>query len=136
MSDVPYNDAVADRSGGLFASLQRLFATLLATVQTRVEIVATELEEERERIKQFIVLGVVALVFVSLGTVVLTIFATLWLWETLGIQALGVIGAVLLLAGAVVGGVVFARERSRPRLFSTTLAELAKDGRALRGEHE
>lgn len=112
-------------------SMQRLLGSLLSVLQTRIEIVATELEEERERVKELVLYGVFALVFISLGMITLTVFVTLWLWESYGVHALGVIGAVLLGTGIAIALRARRNERARPRLFSTTLAELRKDHQTL-----
>lgn len=122
------------RSGGLLHSLQRLLSSLLSVVQTRIEIVATEFEEERERIKGLVVYGVFALVFISLGVITLTVFVTLWLWELYGVHALGVMGLVFLGTGIFLALRARSNERARPRLFATTLAELRKDRHGLHSD--
>lgn len=117
----------AGHATGLLASLQRLLATLLEIVQTRVAIVATEYEEERERIRELVVFGFLALFFVSLGIVLLTLFVVMLFWETHRLYVMG--GFALLYLGLGVATVVSLRRRlkSRPRLFAATLAEFAKD---------
>lgn len=123
-------------AGGLISSVQRLINSVLAVVQTRIEIIATEFEEERERIKELVFYGVFALVFISLGIIALTVFVTIWLWETYGIQALGILGLVFLGIGFTMALLTRKRERARPRLFATTLAEISKDRDTLRNDHE
>lgn len=117
----------AGHATGLLASLQRLLATLLEIVQTRVAIVATEYEEERERIRELVVFGFLALFFISLGIVLLTLFVVMLFWETHRLYVMG--GFALLYLGLGVAAVVALRRRlqSRPRLFATTLTELSKD---------
>ena len=105
-------------------------------LQTRIQIVATELEEERERIKALVVYGVFALVFISLGIIMLTLFVTLWLWELYGVQALGIVGLIFLGAGIAIALRARSNERTRPRMFATTLSELDKDRQNLHGRHE
>ena len=123
-------------TAGLLSSGQRFLSSLLSVVQTRIEIVATEFEEERARIKQLVLHGVFALVFISLGIITLTVFITLWLWELYGVQALGVMGVIFLGTGIAIGLRGRSNDRQRPRLFSTTLAELGKDRQTLRDGHE
>jgi uncharacterized membrane protein YqjE len=119
--------ASTGRATGLLASLQRLLATLLEILQTRVEIVATEYEEERERIRELIVFGFLALFFVNLGVVLFTLFTVMLLWETHRLYALGGLAVLYLGLGLIAVTVLRRRNRSRPRLFATTLAELSKD---------
>lgn len=120
---------------GLFASMQRLLATVLATVRTRVEILATELEEEREHLKSLVIYSVLALVLLCLGLVALTVFVTLWLWQWFGAYTLGVAGLLLVSAGLLLMLRIRHNERTRPRLFATTLTELRKDTQGLHDDH-
>ncbi len=129
-------DVDSKPAGGLMSSMQRLLGSLLSVVQTRIEIVATEFEEERERVKELVLYGVFALVFISLGIITLAVFVTLWLWELYGVQALGVTGVVLLGTGIAIALRARRNERTRPRLFATTLAELRKDRQTLHDPHE
>jgi uncharacterized membrane protein YqjE len=114
-------------AGGLLASLQRLLATLLDIVQTRVAIVATEFEEERVRLREMVVFGLVALFFVSLGIVLLTLFVVMLFWETHRLYVMGGFALLYLGLGVVAGISLCHRLKSRPRLFAATLAELSKD---------
>lgn len=113
--------------GGLLASLQRLVGTLLEILQTRVEIVATEFEEERERLRQLVVYGFLSLFFISLGLVLLTLFVVMAFWETHRLYVLGGFAVLYLALGWGAAGLLRSRHGSRPRLFAATLAELRKD---------
>lgn len=130
------SDEESRHTGGLLHSVQRLLISLLSVVRTRIEIVATEFEEERERIKELVLYGVFALVFISLGVITLTVFVTLWLWELYGVHALGVMGLIFLGTGIALALRARSNERARPRLFACTLAELRKDQQNLRDDHE
>jgi uncharacterized membrane protein YqjE len=130
------SDEESRHAGGLLYSVQRLLSSLLSVVQTRIEIVATEFEEERERIKELVLYGVFALVFISLGVITLTVFVTLWLWELYGVHALGVMGLIFLGTGIALALRARSNERARPRLFAGTLAELRKDRQNLHDDHE
>lgn len=119
--------AGAGRGAGLLASLQRLLATLIEILQTRVAIVATEFEEERERIRELVVFGFLALFFVSLGLMLVTLFVVMLFWENHLIYVLGGCALLYLGLGLTISVVLHRRLRARPRLFATTLTELAKD---------
>ncbi len=123
-------------AASLLNSAQRLLGSLLSMAQTRIEIVAAEFEEERERIKALVLYGVFALVFISLGIITLTVFVTLWLWTFYGVYALGVMGLIFLGTGIAIALRARSNERTRPRLFTTTLFELRKDAQTLRDGHE
>jgi len=112
---------------GLLASLRRLFATLLEILQTRVEIVATEFEEERERIQELLLFGFLALFFCSFGLLLLTLFIVMLFWETHRLYVLGGFTLLYLTLGIVAVAILRQRLKTRPRLFATTLAELSRD---------
>lgn len=119
--------ATATRGAGVLASLQRLLVTGLEMLRTRLEIVATEFEEERERIRELVLFGFLALFFVSLGLVLLTLFVVILFWDTHRVYAVGGFALLYLGLGITAGAVLRRRLQARPRLFATTLAELSKD---------
>ncbi len=102
-------------------------ATLLELLQTRVEIVATEFEEERVRLRELVVFGFLALFFVSVGLTLATLFVVALYWDTHRLAVLGGVALLYLGLGGFAGFCLYRRLKSRPRLFSTTLSELEKD---------
>lgn len=117
----------AGRSGGLFDSVRTLANTLLAIAQTRLELLSTELEEERLRLSSMLVWTLVALFCAGLGVVFATMVFVIALWDTNRLLAVG-IPAILFLLGAVVAWlIVLGKARAKPRLFAASLAELSKD---------
>lgn len=112
---------------GLLTSIKRLMATLLEILQTRVEIVATEFEEERVRLRELVVFGILTLFFVCVGLTLATLFVVSLYWDTHRLQVLGGIAFVYLGLGGLTGIILYRRLMSRPRLFATTLSELVKD---------
>lgn len=107
-------------------SLRELAATLIEAAHTRLELVATEIEEERLRILQLLLWGALSLFFIALGVVMLTFFVVLLFWSTERVLATFIIAVVYLLVGAALAFRVRAKAR-RSRLFGATLAELDKD---------
>jgi uncharacterized membrane protein YqjE len=73
---------------GLFASLQNLSGTLLAMLQTRVELLGNEIEVETLRILRMLMLAQ-ALMFTGAIAALLGVgLLTMWLWELrLGVLA-------------------------------------------------
>ncbi len=120
------------RSAGLLASLQRLLETALGILQTRIEIVATEYEEERERIRELIVYGMLALFFLSIGVLLLMLFIVVLYWENYRLYVLGGFSLFYLALGFVITVMLRRRLKSRPRFLSTTLSELSRDRDGLR----
>jgi len=121
------HDPDAGQSPGLLTSLQRLMATLLEILQTRVEIVATEFEEERLRLRELVVFGILTLFFVGVGLTLLTLFVVVLYWDSHRIAVLGVVAFLYLGLGGLTGIILYRRLKSRTRLFAATLSELAKD---------
>jgi uncharacterized membrane protein YqjE len=126
------SEAGANRPAGFFESLRSILSVFIAILQTRLELLSTELAEERERLKVALLLAVVILFFASLGVLLLTIFVVAIFWDSHRFLVLG--GFVLFYFGLALIAALILRRRalSRPRLFSATLAELHKDHERLR----
>lgn len=114
-------------SGGLLESLKRLAGTLLAMLQTRLELLSGEVEEELLRIGQIALYGVVAVFFFCLTIVLLLAFIVAVSGESYRVPVLGGLAAFFLAAGLWASYVVRRLAREKSRLFSASLAELSKD---------
>lgn len=115
------------QSLGLFASLHQLVLTLLDILHTRVDLIATEFEEERERIRELVLFGFLALFFAAFGFLLLTLFVIVLFWDTYRVFAVGGFALLYLGLGTLAAATLRQRLKARPRLFAATLAELAKD---------
>ncbi|BCB27732.1 hypothetical protein SKTS_26180 [Sulfurimicrobium lacus] len=96
-------------------------------VRTRLELLSTELAEEKERLLTQLVLGLAALFFIGLGIIFAALFLTVVLWDSHRLLALGMFTVLFLGLGiaALVAAAKFAR--TQPKLFAASLAELSKD---------
>jgi uncharacterized membrane protein YqjE len=121
------HDPDAGQNPGLLTSLQRLMETLLEILQTRVEIVATEFEEERVRLRELVVFGILTLFFVGVGLTLFTLFIVVLYWDSHRVAVLGGVALLYLGLGGLTGIILYRRLKSRPRLFAATLSELTKD---------
>lgn len=117
---------------GLFGSLKRLAGTFVSLLKTRLELVSTEIEEERERIKEIVLLAVIALFCMSLGVLLLTLLIVVAFWNTYRLYVLSGFVIFYLGLGLIAGLVMRRKVISKPRLFSGTLSELAKDRESLK----
>lgn len=125
---------MALESGGLLQSVRTLLATLVGIARNRLELLVTELEEERLRLTQLVFYGLMALFFFALGVVLLSLWVVVAFWDTHRMLA---ISAVLFVHMSLAVYCFVAARRvlnSKPRFFSATLGELAKDQAALRNE--
>ncbi|MGC2458741.1 MAG: phage holin family protein [Gallionellaceae bacterium] len=115
------------KNGGLFNSMRTTASTLLAIVQTRVELLSTELEEERIRLTSMLMWMLLMLFCTGMGVIFFTLLLVLALWDDHRLLAVG-IPAVLFSLGAVLAWqVVAGKARSKPRLFAASLTELSRD---------
>jgi len=116
----------------LLRSALHLLDTVVQAVQTRAELLTTEVEEEFERLGRMLLLGMATLLAGALGALIAGFVVVLVFWETHRLAAaLGVLGVFVL--GAALCGLAVRRElRARPRLFEATLTELARDVARLR----
>ncbi len=113
--------------GGLFESLKTLGATLAAILQNRLELLSTDLAEERARLGSILLLALVALFCLGVGVLLLTLLVVVLFWDTHRLAALGTLTALFLAAGTWIGWLARERLRSKPRLFEASIAELEKD---------
>jgi len=119
-------------SEGLFESLKTLSVSLVSIVHTRLELLSTDVAEEREQLTSFLVLVLVALGCFGVGVVLLAMLVVVAFWETHRLLALAGMTGLFLAAGVGLGWLAMHRVRTKPRLFEASLAELSKDRQQLR----
>jgi uncharacterized membrane protein YqjE len=118
--------AQSPSSTGLIESLKAYLDGWVCLLKTRVEIISTEIEEEKQHLAEIVTYAAVALLGFAFGALLLTTFLVALLWDY-HLFVLG--GFVFLYLGLGIGAALVVRKKmkSKPRLFTTTLAELAKD---------
>jgi len=119
-----------DASGGapgVIASLRRLATNAVGIVQTRLELLANDLEEERVRTLQIIVLGSIALLCAAVGLMLVTAWVVVAFWEPHRLATLAILALVYFVAAGIALWILKAKAGERPKLFSTSLAELRRD---------
>jgi uncharacterized membrane protein YqjE len=117
--------------GGLFESLKALSSSLIGIVHTRLELLATDVSEEREHLTAWLVWMLAALFCLGVGMVLLAILIVAVFWESHRFMALGGLTGFFLAVGTGVGWFARYRLRTKPRLFASSLAELSKDRQQL-----
>jgi uncharacterized membrane protein YqjE len=112
---------------GILHSLRNLAATFVVLLRDRLDLLVTELEEERLRFLQLLIWAAAALLFFAIGLLMLILLLVLLLWDSYRIVS------IVVIAGAFLGLGIFTAIRvrnlaeGRPRLLSTSLDQLSKD---------
>ena len=120
-------DPGSGQRAGLFDSLKTLAATLVAMGHTRLELLSTEIEEERVRLSSMLLWTLVALFFAALCIMLLTLLLLVVFWDTHRLLVVGILALLFLLGAVMAGRVVLGKAKAKPRLFASSLAELSKD---------
>jgi uncharacterized membrane protein YqjE len=118
---------MAEDSKGLLDSLAAFTSTLVGVAHTRLELLSTDLEEDRERLFSIVALYLTAMFFLVVGLVIAIVLIVFMLWEMHRLLALSLVAGFFLLAGSVMWGLAMRKTKSKPKLFSASLLELLKD---------
>jgi uncharacterized membrane protein YqjE len=111
----------------LAETVGRLAATLLAMIQTRLELASVEMEEQSQRFLGYLLMSLLALFLSGIAIVLVALFVVILFWDTHRIAAVLGMAAVFAVAAAVIGLKVKSGFASEPPPLSATLGELRKD---------
>lgn len=117
--------------GGLLDSVKTLAGTLLAMGQTRLELLSNDLEEERSWLTSMLVWTLIALFCAILAVVLATLLIVVIFWDTYRLLAISIMIGVFVVGAGFSWRVVNNMSRVKPRLFSSSIAELSKDRKQL-----
>ena len=118
----------------LLRSLVRLGGTLLATAQTRVELLTTEVSEDLQRGVRILLWGFIALLSGMLALLLAGITVIVYFWDTHRMTAAVGVTLVFVVMAAAAAWVSRQRLQEKSRLLDATRTELARDVTLLRGE--
>jgi uncharacterized membrane protein YqjE len=108
-------------------SVGQLLVTAIEMVHTRIELVFTEFQEAVEGLVGLVLWWLIALVAGGLGLLFGGLALIFVFWDTHRVLVAALIMCTFLLLAAIASRVALARIRVQRSLFSTTLAEFAKD---------
>lgn len=111
-------------------------AGLLGIVSSRVELIANEWEEERLRLTQALLFGLLALFSFCMGILFLAILVVLLFWQNHPLLVVTVLMFTFFAAAVVLYILSSGKLGEKPALFADTLAELKRDITALQAGHE
>jgi uncharacterized membrane protein YqjE len=116
---------------GLFESLTALAATLVAIAYTRLDLLSSDLEEERAHLFSLLMLALAALFCLGVGVLLATLLLVVAFWDTHRLLVLGSLAGLFLASGMAAWGVARHKARTKPRLFAASMSELLKDRQQL-----
>ena len=120
----------------LGSRLRSYAAGTLGILQTRLELLATEVAEEKIRLGSLLGYAAAAFFFLGFGIVLLALFLTVLLWDSHRLLALGVFTAVFLIIGILAALVAARIGQQGSRLFAASISELAQDREMIRPDNE
>ncbi len=114
-------------SKGLLDSLTTLAASLVAIAHTRLDLLSSDLEEEREHFFSQLALALAALFFLGVGVLLVTLLLVVAFWDTYRLLVLGTFAVLFLAAGIAAWRIALHKARTKPRFFAASMSELLKD---------
>ena len=127
MADID-GGASGERSSSLSDTFNAVVTAISSAVHTRLELFVAELEEERDRLTQLLILTAAAVFCLMFGALLATLLVVALFWETdYRLYVLGGLALIYLIAGGVMVAITRKKTLNRPKLFAATLGELAKD---------
>ncbi len=112
---------------GLLQSLTHLTGTFIGVVQTRLSLLATDVELGNQQLMGMLALALTAAFSVGVGVVLTILVIVLAFWDSHRLLVLGALAVIFLLAGIGTWRVAQHRMRTQPKPFAASLLELGKD---------
>ncbi len=121
----------AGGSKGLLNSLTALASSFVSIAHTRLELLSTDLEEDREHLFLLVMIFLAALFSLVVGVVLVAILLVVIFWDTHRLLALGSLAGFFLVTGMAACGFAIHKAKTKPRLFIASILELFKDRQQL-----
>lgn len=113
--------------GGLRGALGNLGASVLGLMRTRLELAAIELDQERERAIEALILVHVAVLSFAFALLAASTLVVIWFWDSYRIAALSSMTIAYLVIGLVALWRFTRPRRPDDRPLAGTLSELERD---------
>ncbi|HGN0446540.1 phage holin family protein [Proteus mirabilis] len=117
-------------ASGVLNSLSRIGAVIVGMVETRLKLIAIELEEEKITLIQLILMAGITLLLTAFGLMSLLILLFWVIPPEYRIYALAITTAILLV-GALIGAIMTLRKARNSTLLGDTRQQLELDKRLL-----
>jgi uncharacterized membrane protein YqjE len=115
----------------ILSAVKNLVSTAASITQTRLELLSIDVQIARSQFMRLLVFIILALFFLFFGLVMLALLIVIYSWETNRMMALGLLSGGFLSVGLILALVVLRALKTMPKLFESSIAELAKDRQAL-----
>jgi uncharacterized membrane protein YqjE len=112
---------------GIVRSGRRMLAILVNMARTRLNLLAVELMEEKNRIWSMLVLTALALIFAAMALLTLSLLVVVAFWDDNRLLAIGGLLAFYVVATLATLLVLRHKAGVGSKLFAHTLGELQKD---------
>ena len=112
---------------GLGGSLRNLATGALGLVAAHVELVGIEIQQEKERVAELVVLGAGALVLFGMTLLLVTLLIVAALWDNYRLLAIGGLAILYFALGAYAVISIRRKLDAHPNPFAGTAAEIEKD---------
>ncbi|MEK2483886.1 phage holin family protein [Providencia stuartii] len=120
---------------GVLNTLQRIVGIAVQMVETRIQLIAVELEEEKTTLIQLILMAGITLLFTAFGLMCL-IGLIFWSVDPIyRYQALAITTGVLILL-AIIGAIWTLKKARQSTLLGATREQLKEDSKALMGSKD
>lgn len=108
-------------------SVSRLTGTFIAILQTRLELIGIEVEEESVRFFSYFFLALAGMFCLGMTLLLGVLLVVIIYWDTQRLAVLISLMAFFALSGATIMLGIRKHYRVKPRMLSHTLQELSKD---------
>lgn len=122
-------------ASGVLNSLSKIGAIMIAMVETRLNLIAVELEEEKTTLIQLILMAGVTLLLTAFGLMSLLILIFWVIPPEYRVHALAITTATLLFC-ALIGAIMTLRKARNSTLLGDTRQQLELDKRLLEQYHD
>jgi uncharacterized membrane protein YqjE len=112
---------------GLFRSLTQLLSTIVTLAQTRLELLATEVQEEIHRAAELLLWSTIALISAGFALLFIGLTIIFAFWETNRVLASVLVTSAFIILPLICFLVIRSKIKARPRILDATRSELLKD---------
>ncbi len=116
-------------------SVSRLAGTVIGILQTRLELIAIEVEEESLRFFSYFFFALAAMFCIGMALLLGVLLIVVIYWDTHRVPVLVSLMAFFALSSVMIMLGVRKHYRMKPRMLSHTLTELSRDIERLKPEH-